>query len=53
MCLKEKSQAGVNENITVCCGIVWACSLFFIVPTAYQLQTCRMCVLSDVSCEAW
>lgn len=52
MCLKKKSQDSVNENITACCRIVWARSVFFTVPTAYQLQTCGMCVLSDVSCEA-
>lgn len=29
---KEKSQAGVNENITVCRRIVWAHSLVFCSP---------------------
>lgn len=45
---KKKSQAGVNENITVSFKIAWAISLFCTVPATYHTPS-GVCVLNDVS----
>lgn len=45
---KKKSQAGVNENITVSFKILGATSLFFTVPATYHTPS-GVCLLNDVS----